>query len=198
VPELTYAYRTNAELIAACHKLGYVGGKVLDPTYGKGNFWTIYRPDDLTTNDLYLPNPSDLHLDFRHLVGLPTDYDTVTYDPPYKLNGTGGDGPGDEAFGVATPYTHWRDIFTLCIDGGIECLMHTRKGGFLLFKCMDQVSSGRKRWQTHDFKSAIEAAGARLVDCAYVAGYIEQPPGKRQVHFHECYSTMLIFRRNKR
>jgi hypothetical protein len=63
---------------------------------------------------------------------------------------------------------------------------------------MDQVSSGAKRWQTFEFKEAIEAEGAKLVDRAHVAGHIVQPKGRRQVHFHECYSTMLIFRRNKR
>ena len=45
-------WTSNAHLIADCHELGYLDGHVLDPTFGKGNWWTVWRPEKLTAHDL--------------------------------------------------------------------------------------------------------------------------------------------------
>ena len=38
-------YGSNADLIVACHELGYIDGLVLDPTYGRGTFWNRFTPE---------------------------------------------------------------------------------------------------------------------------------------------------------
>jgi hypothetical protein len=71
--------RTNGPLIAAVAVLWIRDGdRVLDVTYGRGNFWTKFRPEHLTTHDLTLDG-----VDFRHLPEDDNSVDVVVFDPPY-------------------------------------------------------------------------------------------------------------------
>lgn len=74
--------RTNADLIVHLRSLGYLRDtdRVLDPTYGKGAFWTTWRPKLLTWHDLRLDGQ-----DFRALPYDDRVFDSCTFDPPYKL-----------------------------------------------------------------------------------------------------------------
>ena len=51
----TVVHGHNSDLIASAAQL-YIkpGDVVLDVTYGKGNFWKKYRPENLITHDLAL------------------------------------------------------------------------------------------------------------------------------------------------
>lgn len=191
------AARTNAELIRDCATLGYlnVDDVVLDPTYGLGRFWMLWRPRHLVASDLDPErSPVGRPVDFRALPWSTSPFDAVTFDPPYKLNGTGGGGPGDHAYGVATGM-RWQDRHQLIHDGITECVRVLRTGGTLLVKCQDQVCSGQKRWQTREFAATAEALGCRLVDMLHVLGGRAQPAGRRQVHSRTNYSTMLVLRK---
>lgn len=77
----------NAELIADLAELGYLSGRVLDPTYGLGRFWNQHRPDDLTAVDID-PRRGVIRADFRSLPFSDNTFNACTFDPPYKLNGT--------------------------------------------------------------------------------------------------------------
>src|SRR5688572_3505485 len=74
---------TNGPLLAAAAQL-WIGPDdlVVDVTYGKGNFWTRYRPGRLVTHDLALDG-----VDFRHLPEAPGSVDVVVFDPPYIPQG---------------------------------------------------------------------------------------------------------------
>jgi hypothetical protein len=78
-------WRTNADLIADCARLGYLDGHVLDPTYGKGNWWTKWRPEKFTTHDLD-PTKGD-GVDFRALPEPDGTFDSVAFDPGYVSPG---------------------------------------------------------------------------------------------------------------
>lgn len=81
----TFGWRNNAELIDAVHQLGYLrdGESVLDPTFGKGNWWTTYRPEHLTA----LNRATD-GSDFRDLAQFRDgSFDAVAFDPPYVCPG---------------------------------------------------------------------------------------------------------------
>lgn len=189
---------TNAQLMADCAKLGYLNGRVLDLTYGLGRFWTEFRPDDLTTNDWDESRGADHQWDFTS-VPLPSgSFDSVVLDPPYKLNGTGGSHPSDEAYGVADPYMSINDRHMLMKLGLREAIRLARTGGFVLAKCQDQVSSGQVQWQTL-LLNACAAAGVadgawgKLVDMLHVQSYRSQPARRRQLHARRDYSTLLVF-----
>lgn len=193
--------RTNAELIEQCAELGYLRAEwlTLDPTWGHGKFWTLWRPQRLAGSDLDPAlSPIGGCVDFTNLPWVADWFDAVTFDPPYKLNGTStGKGPSasDESYGVHGPNVSWQDRHRLIRDGITECVRVLKPKGMLLVKCQDQVCSGAKRWQTREFADHAESLGCRLVDMLHPPGGRKQPKGRRQVHSRQNYSTMLILRK---
>src|SRR5688572_16542597 len=106
-PGIIYAispYKSNAELIEAAAKLGYLKREwvTLDPTYGNGTFWKLWRPEALYCHDLAWTG-----MDFTNLTYQDSHFDAVVFDPPYKLNGTPTPGV-DTRYGVQVP-TRWQD-----------------------------------------------------------------------------------------
>lgn len=201
VPEilaLDPARRTNGQLIADCARLGYLRetDRVLDVTYRNGLFWTKWRPLALFTNDLD-PNYGELHDDWRKLHWDDGWFDVVVLDPDYKLNGTGGSHASDERFGVDTPYEPMKALYQRIVEGIAECARVCKPRGYVLVKCMDQVSSGRKQWMTIELALEANLVGLPLVDQLHVFGYRSQPAGRRQVHSRSSFSTLNVHRKGK-
>lgn len=189
---------TNAEMIRdGVVPLGHLrpDWSTLDPTWGKGNFWTAWQPDVLVASDvLAARSPIGRRVDFGAWRPYrPDSFDVVVVDPPYKLNGTpkkGGPASSDEAFGVDVAM-RWQDRHALMLrmlDNAAAVARHR-----VLFKCQDQVCSGAMRWQTDMITRRAESLGLRKADRLDRCGGTEQPPGKRQVHARSSYSTLLIF-----
>ena len=185
------AWPTNADLIADVAKLGYLDGSVLDVTYGYGVFWQKFKPDDFTACDIdEAKSPIGYSVDFTNLPFERKTFDAIVLDPPYKLNGTPTDSV-DERYGVHVVKT-WQERYSMIMDGIIECAYHTKK--YLLVKCMDQVVSGKKRWQTMDFTHAAKACALTLEDrFDMLVTPRPQPEGRRQLHAQGNYSTLLVF-----
>lgn len=187
----------NAELMRDCMTLGYITGAVLDMTYGLGRFWRLVRPEHLVTNDLDASTGAQWHLDFTNLIKLccwGDTFDTVVFDPPYKLNGTGGSHPSDAGYGVANSDSVEQRM-ELIFAGLDEANRVCAPKGHVLVKCQDQVVSGRKVWQTWLITDAGQSLGLRLVDMLHVQSYRPQPAGRRQLHSRGDYSTLLVFKK---
>jgi len=75
------SWANNSALIESLRDLGYIGRRVLDPTYGRGNFWNTWRPDSLIAHDL-----AD-GIDCRALPSTHGLFDTIVFDPPYIPQG---------------------------------------------------------------------------------------------------------------
>lgn len=60
-------------------------------------------------------------------------------------------------------------------------------GGYLLFKCQDQVNGGRMRWQTRIFADLGESLGLRLVSQVHLMGYRDQPARCVCTHHRDKY-----------
>lgn len=203
-------WKNNAELIADTARLGYLHDDwpTLDATYGLGRFWTTWRPDTLTTNDIDPTTTAEHHDDYRRLPFADDTFAAVVFDPPYQLNGTStGVGPSakDASYGVDR-YSSVESRHQNIRDGITECLRVLARGaradrttgGFLLVKCADQVNAGRVRWQTHEFTAhALTHPGVRLVDALHLRGYRAQPAGRSQQHARRNYSTLLVLRKER-
>lgn len=194
------SWASNAEMIRdAVVPLGYLAAdrRTLDPTWGLGRFWTLWRPDDLVASDLNpAKSPTGTSVDFTDLPHPDASFDDVVLDGPYKLNGTStgtGGASCDDDYGVAEPAT-WQERHALIVDGITEARRVLVPGGHLLVKCQDQVCSGAVRWQTRIFADHAESIGFRLVDRFDFPTYRAQPAGRRQVHARRNTSALLVLR----
>lgn len=178
--------------MADCAQLGLLDGSVLDLTYNVGRFWRHHRPAELTTSDFDTAFDTDFHENCTDTRWESNSFDTVVLDLPYKLNGTStGLGPSaaDESYGVGGTYTKVEATHDLMRRGLIESGRLARR--WVLFKCMDQIVSGRVHWQTRMFADVGEAHGLQLWNRLYVVGYRKQ--SRPQVNVHSDHSTLLIF-----
>lgn len=202
-------YRDNSELIRAAEQLGHIRGRVLDATYGGGVFWNLIRPPGLVSMDAFPSAPVRVVGDFTHSPFRCRSFDTVVYDPPYKLNGTPDDDPdgSDRRYGVGD-YTRWQDRMALIMVGVADLAPLVANQGRLLVKVMDQVCSGAMRFQTDDVRDVAVAAGLIKVErLDYLndprtqpTGGKEQPDGtvskvRQRKHADANYSSLLIFKR---
>lgn len=213
--------RTNAAAIADAVRLGYLTPytPTWDATFGEfGAFWTGWRPDCLLRTDLdprYSPGATAIHPSWETFDGRARDalaggvsidaadtpfpdeaFGCVVLDGPYKLNGTStGRGPSasDGRYGVSGDYQPWQARHGLIRAMISEAARLVSPDGTLLVKCMDQVCSGRKRWQTIEFAEHAERLGLRLVDELLVFGGRAQPSGRSQRHAHGNVSSLMIF-----
>lgn len=195
---LAIAYRsTNADLMVDCRDLGYIDidRPVLDVTYGLGTFWRIWQPRALVASDIDpAKSPAGRSVNFT-ATGYPDEFAaTVVLDPPYKLNGTP-TAEVDDRYGVGGSYTTVAARHQLMQEGIAEAARILQPNGHLLFKCQDQVCSGRVHWQTRIMADHAETVGFRLVDALLFVGGRAQPAGRRQVHARRNYSTLLVLRK---
>lgn len=186
---------TNGVLIAEAARLGYLGDEastVLDTTYGRGLFWTRYRPPGLIVS-------AD---DFRNLSRPDRSIDVVVFDPPYISTGnrdTSSVPDLYDRFGLGE-LTGWHAIRRLIDDGLAECARVVARRGFVLVKCMDYVESGRKVWNTFHVHAEAERLGLRMVDrFHHLTGGGPQPTTnldgtpRRQRTAREVSSMLMIF-----
>lgn len=200
-------WRDNGELIADAHRLGYIGDRVLDLSFGHGSFWTTHHPPCLVTNDLN-PNKGNHHFDVHDD---PPDhwwdqFDTVVWDPDYRLSGTRGGGENDwrvefdERFGLDRDDNEWEPIDLILdrIRAGVRFAAKcVAPKGTVLVKCQDQVNSGRMVWQT-----IIVVDEAAEHDLWYRDRFDfpvrsqKQPAGRAQRHARHNTSQLLVFGAN--
>jgi hypothetical protein len=136
---------TNGELIRAIAPQYLYGAEgVLDPTYGRGGWWTRYRPADLVAHDLKTDG-----VDFRALPHARRTFDVVAFDPPYT--------PHDATSGIVSGNVDFADRYGLgerstaamleLIDDGLAEVARVGRR-WVLVKCSDFVN-GRKFHMAH-------------------------------------------------
>ena len=205
-PELVRAassWPTNADLVLDLVRLGYLneGDAVLDPTFGRGKWWTKFRPENLTTHDRYTLDG----VDFRDLPHEDDSFDAVTFDPPYVCPGglkTSKIADMHDRYGLASGTQEAeRDFSTpaelqVVIDAGLaECHRVVKPGGLVLAKCKDYVTSGKLWIGTHWTLCAGLALGFECVDRFEHVGAPGPQSQTRQVHARRNLSTLFVLRK---
>lgn len=193
---------TNAHLIEDVARLRYLRRewRTLDPTYGRGNWWTRWRPEQLVVHDLILDG-----VDFRDLPHSDDSFDAVAFDPPYVAKGgreTSGIKAMDERYGQITcPATP--ALLQEMIEDGLRSLCRVlRPRGILIVKTKDYISSGKFWAGTHKTTAAALALGFEQLDrFEHLGDPIPQPPRMRadgepvrQHHSRRNLTTLLVFK----
>lgn len=195
VVKAAHDWVTNADLVYDAWRLGYVKGEVYDVTPGeRGLWWNWYRY--LEHEDITIRLNDQRH-DFTNLPIEDESFDTVAFDPPYKLNGNPQGMPElSRRYGVEIT-TRWQDRHALMVAGLRECARIVRPKGYVLVKCQDQVCSGKMRWQTDLMTECGTDLGLDKVDEFLMLGHhIPQPmEGRKQKHAHARPSSLLIFQK---
>lgn len=185
----------NGPLIAAAATLWIdPDDSVLDVTYGRGKFWSDYRPADLRTHDIAIDG-----VDFRALPEADASIDVVVFDPPYIAQG-GRDSSTQpdflDRYGLyEVPRTHdeLRELIAAGIGEAVRVLVPK---GRLLVKCMDYINGGRYRQGRHEVVEAAQEAGLVQVDeFVHYSGSGPQPKRLRQVHSRRVHSFLCVFRK---
>lgn len=132
---------SNADVIETIAPL-YLTGSVCDLTYGRGMWWRRFRPDPFVMHDIDTTKGDGV--DFRHLPEADGTYDAVTFDPPYIAPGglsTSTVPEYRDGFGLDQRSTS--SLWLLIGAGLYEAARVTKRGGFVLAKCMDAVDGSR-------------------------------------------------------
>ena len=200
-----YAWRNNADLIAACAQLRYlkITDRVLDPTWWKGNFWTTWQPSEgeLVRHDILLDG-----VDFRELPHAAGEFDAAVFDPPYVGGGGAkkrGVDPFYDAYGLsADDYRTSADIRRLAETGLSEVSRVVRRGGHILVKSMNYINA--RALQTGPFwmmQHGTGELGLRIVDIfEHLSDAPRSRPGscKVQDHSKRNHSTLIVFKKPHR
>lgn len=200
-------WSSNGALIVDCVRLGYlrVVARTLDPTYGKGNWWTEWRPEHLVHHDRKLDGT-----DFRALPYPNASFEQITYDPPYVcVGGRTSSGIPDmhDAYGLTDAPRSPVALQTLIDDGLTEMRRLVDGRGIVLVKCQDYVSSGKLWLGTHHTLTHALSLGFECVDrLEHISGPRPQPTNRTradgrpvvQQHARRNLSTLFVLKAPKR
>lgn len=118
----------------------------MDVTYGRGLWWTEYRPTNLIMHDRD-DGPARDGIDFRELPEADKSLDVVAFDPPYTSVGgreTTTIPDHHNRFGLKHAPTTPAGLQKYLINPGLDEVRRvTRKKGLALVKCGSYVSSGK-------------------------------------------------------
>lgn len=187
------AHTTNGERVADLARLGYLNGRVIDPTYGYGGMWTHFTPDELLATDLdAAKSPTGESVSFLALPYPDHHADSTLYDPPYRHAGTPTNHDGhDDQYGTDV-YRTKAEQTALILGGATECSRVT--SGFLIVKCQDQVVADCVNFQTRTVIDHVATLGWELKDRLHLLSYRAQPAGRSQQNARNNFSTFLVFR----
>jgi tRNA G10 N-methylase Trm11 len=191
------SWSSNSALIADCAKLGYLteDGTTLDPTYGRGNWWKVFRPLHLTIHDIKIDG-----VDFTNLPEADGSFKHVAFDPPYVSVGgrkTTKIKDFHSRYGMTDAPRTPKDVQALVNAGLSECARVLEKNGTLLVKVQDYVSSGQLWIGTHHTLTHALEIGLRIEDRFEHIGSPRPQPQRRQVHARRNLSTLFVFKKVK-
>lgn len=203
-----HRWANNGALIADVARLYLDRSMVaLDPTWGRGLWWTEWRPDDLATHDWKIDK-----VDFRKLPEDDATFDLVAFDPPYVCTGgrkTSTIGDFNDRYGLRDAPKTPAALQAHNDDGLAEVHRVLRPKGWALVKCCDYISSGRLFPGTHHTLTAAFDLGFELVDRFEHIGHVRAQPANRtrlvkgervasgQQHSRRNLSTLLVLRKRR-
>lgn len=194
------AWSTNGDMIADMHKLGYLEDMLtLDATYGKGNWWTKWRPTLLETNDISPDIDTDYSFDFRsppHGMW----WSQICYDPPYvRLGSTDNSRVKDFSlsYGLTIGKQSAEDVQHVINDGLTALTGCLGKVGRILVKCQDYIAGSSRVWPGvyHTMAHAVNLPLKFVDRFIHVRAPGVQPKGLVQRRARANCSELLVYRK---
>lgn len=141
-----HPWKTNAEMIREAFALHVTPGAVIvDPTFGKGNFYTeLPSSYDIIGHDKH-KGPRKDGVDWGDLPEADDSADVFVFDPPYVAMGGRKTSRIDgmhEAFGMLSADHSPEALWTSILTGFDEAQRVLKRSGLFMFKMMPYVSSG--------------------------------------------------------
>lgn len=197
-------WKNNAYLIRdGVARLGYLRRNLLtlDPTYGQGVWWRLWRPHVLFDHDIAM----DGH-DFREMPYPDGMFPQIAYDPPYVSMGgraTTKIRKFYEQYGLIGAPTSPQKLQALINDGLTEMYRLAAPKGIVIAKTMNYVSSGKLQLSELWTMNHAEQLGFVIEDRFILHGRPRQQPkrtrkdGKKskQKHARNNASTMFVLRK---
>lgn len=188
--------RQNGVLIAQAATLWiYSDDLVVDVTYGRGKFWTKYRPENLVAHDLYKGDG----VDFRQLPEDDESVDVLVFDPPYMAQGGRATSTVPDMldrYGLVEVPKSVVESQQLIADGIKEASRALAKSGRLFVKTMDYITGGAYVKGRHHVVQVATDLGLEQVDeFVHHKGLGPQPGGRAQLHSRRAHSFLCIFQK---
>lgn len=173
----------NDELIKDVAELHFLSGhKILDLTWGKGNFWNLV---DLSPYTFYKCDIAYNGIDFRNTPFKDGFFDVVVLDPPYAIKMGKSISKYNESYGLSQ-IENIQQIYDLYIKGILEARRIIRKGGILLIKCQDVTHGGSNYWVHDDIKAFCNIINLVPIDLFVLKNSVRSKPyvqkGSRKNH----------------
>ncbi len=175
------------------------GNKVLDMTYGNGVFWKKIDTTkiELIKNDID-PDKGDVHYDFLSLPFDDSSFDIVVFDPPYGNNSSSKKGVLSNMYNNAklaakNTVSQMLGMYFLGIQESYRLL---KPGGYLMVKCMDEISGGKQKRNHIDIW--FMAKSLRFIDEDLFILIQKNSPIMRhdyQLHARKNNSFLWVFRK---
>lgn len=199
--------RLNGDLIQAAARLWIKPTDiVMDTTWGRGNFWTKYRPKRLIRHDKYTLD----RVDFRKLPEPSNSVDVIVFDPPYIA--TGGTSKRSDLVEFRHRYglqkkpsylglNREESMHRMVAEGIAEAARVLKPGGRLIVKTMDFVSGRFELGHVRVVLAALRAGLEQVDEFVHLSGHKPQPTRnpdgtpRVQRHARHVHSFLCIFRK---
>lgn len=138
-----------------------IGSRVLDMTYGNGNFWrNMSEVYALTTVDWI--TDCDVKADLTRLPFADSVFDCAIFDPPYMHGGATVKESINKVY--RNQNGSHESVIRLYGGGLLEAARVLCKGGKAIVKCQDEIESGQQRLSHVEVITLMELFGFRIAD----------------------------------
>lgn len=181
---------TNSGLIKKVSGLYFnPGDKIADVTYGKGVFWR--EVNENTYNII----GSDIKtgVDFRDLPYQDNSFEHSVIDPPYariqNLKGM------RDCYNTTRYITH-DGIIQMYQEGLVELKRITKKSGYILCKCQDEIYGCKQKWSHIEIHDIAVELGLYVKDLFILINTKNPKPLYKQQHARKNHSYLWFFQVN--